>query len=110
MDNNVGECRLHLKRTSQFINRLRNFKIYIDNVHVKDIGDGKEVVIPIDKGQHTLHIAIDWVKSEKLEIDIDSGELELMCGSPLTGVKLFIPFITIIGSFVPKWYLFIKKA
>lgn len=48
MDNNSGQCSVRLKRTSQYINRGRKFKIYINNVYVKDIIDGEEIVIPIE--------------------------------------------------------------
>ncbi|WML45442.1 hypothetical protein [Neobacillus sp. PS3-40] len=110
MGNNSDEFTIRLKRTSQFANCLRKFKIFLNNVHVNDIGDGEEVVIPIEKGHHELYIAIDWVKSKTFDININDGqEIKLLCGSPLEGAKLFIPFLGIIGTFVPKWYLFIKK-
>ena len=111
MYNNSCKCTIRLKRTSQYVNRLRNIKIYLNNVHVKDIGDGEEVVIPIDSGHHELYLKIDWVKSEKFIVNINSGqEINLLCGSPLTGAKLLIPFITIICWFIPKWYLYIKNT
>ncbi|MBU7594987.1 hypothetical protein [Metabacillus halosaccharovorans] len=102
---------LRLRRTSQYINRFRKFKVYIDNTQVHEIGNGEEIVLPIDKGRHELSISVDWVKSEKYEFDIKIGEeVYLLCGSPIKGAKLLIPFIPLIGSFVPNWYLFIKEV
>ncbi|WP_026560378.1 hypothetical protein [Bacillus sp. J37] len=102
---------LRLRRTSQYINRFRKFKVYIDDTQVHEIGNGEEIVLPIDKGHHELSISIDWVKSEKYEFDIKGGEeVYLFCGSPIKGAKLLIPFIPLIGSFVPSWYLFINEV
>ncbi|MDE5413214.1 hypothetical protein [Alkalihalobacterium chitinilyticum] len=107
---NATESTIRLKRTSQYINLVRRFQVYIDDVHVQDIKDGEEVVIPMEPGHHELYIKIDWVKSKKLELDIEPGEeIQLICGSPVKGAKLFIPFYPIISSFVPKWYLFLKE-
>ncbi|SOC41517.1 hypothetical protein [Ureibacillus acetophenoni] len=102
---------IRLKRTSQFANRARKFKVYLDNQYINDIANGEEISIPVRAGSHQLHITIDWVKSEKYEIELAKGDnINLLCGSPLKGIILWIPFVALISTFVPKWYLFIKKV
>ena len=99
-----------LKRTSQFANRLRKFKVYLDNQYISDIADGEEISIPVTADSHQLHLKIDWLNSEKYEIELAKGDnINLLCGSPLKGIKLWIPFLPLVSAFVPKWYLFIEK-
>ncbi|WP_216827428.1 hypothetical protein [Alkalihalobacterium elongatum] len=107
---NSNECIIHLKRTSQYVNSLRKFQVYIDDVYVKDIKNGEEVDLVVEAGHHEIWIKIDWVTSKKLELDLEVGEeVRLLCGSPVKGAKLFIPFYPLISSFFSKWYLFIKQ-
>lgn len=102
---------IHLKRTSQIANRARVFKIYLNNQYINDIADGEEVSIPVRAGIHQLHLTIDWVKSEKYEIELAKGDnVKLLCGSPLKGMKLWAPLVAVVSTFVPKWNLFIKKV
>ncbi|RDI37244.1 hypothetical protein [Falsibacillus pallidus] len=101
---------LRLIRTSQYINGFRKFKVYLDNKRISDIRDGEEIVVPIENGKHDLYISIDWTKSKRIEFEInEEEEVQLLCGSPIRGKKFLIPFLPLIGSFVPKWFLFVKK-
>jgi hypothetical protein len=99
-----------LRRTSQYENKARKFKVYLNDQHVNDIRDGEEIEIPSEEGQQDIQIKVDWAKSVKYKVNVNKDEeIYLLCGSPLKGAKLFIPFIPIIASFVPKWYFFIKE-
>ena len=100
---------IRLKRTSQYVNRGRKFKVYLNNQYITDIADGEEISIPASAGNHQLHLTLDWVKSEKHNIELrNEYNINLLCGSPLKGIKFWIPFSVIVASFVPKWYFFIK--
>ncbi|MFC7688056.1 hypothetical protein [Ureibacillus sp. GCM10028918] len=110
MESTLDKEIIRLKRTSQFANRARKFKVYLDNQYINDIADGEEISIPVRAGSHQLHLTIDWVKSEKYEIELAKGDnINLLCGSPLKGIIFWIPLLAFVSTFVPKWYLFIKK-
>ncbi|MCD8501947.1 MAG: hypothetical protein LRY71_10060 [Bacillaceae bacterium] len=105
-----AEGKLTLSRTSQFFNKARKFKIFLDNVHVEDIRDGEEIVIPITEGEHEVYIKLDWARSKVYKFRMKDGDdLSLRCGCPLTGKKMLIPFIELVATFVPGWYLFIEQ-
>ena len=111
MKSTLYNGRIRLKRTSQYANKGRTFKVYIDNHYITDIADGEEISIPASAGIHQLHLTIDWAKSEKYKLEIANGDtINLLCGSPLKDNKFWIPFIALVASFVPKWYFFIKKV
>lgn len=106
----IDEGKLHLSRTSQYICKARSFKVLLDHVHVEDIRDGEELVIPITEGDHELYIKIDWAKSKTYKFTMKRGEdLNLICGSPLKGKKLLFPLVELVATFVPGWYLFIEE-
>ena len=108
MKSTLANGRIRLKRTSQYANKGRKFKVYLDNTHITD---GEEISIPVSAGIHQLHLTIDWAKSEKYRLEIANGDtINLLCGSPLKDKKFWIPFIPLVASFVPKWYFFIKKV
>ena len=110
MKSTLDKGMIRLKRTSQYVNRGRKFKVYLDNQYITDIADGEEISIPVSAGNHQLHLTIDWAKSEKYTIELANGDnISLLCGSPIKGSKLGIPFFVLVASFVPKWYFFIKK-
>ncbi|MEH7440615.1 hypothetical protein V7182_24500 [Neobacillus drentensis] len=102
-----NKCVIHLKRTSQYVNRLRKFKVYLNNEYAGDIGNGEEIVLPVEKGCYQIYVQVDWVKSEIYKFNIETGkEVHLLCGSPLKGAKLFIPIFPL---FLIK-QLFIKEV
>ena len=91
-----NKCVIRLKRTSQYVNRLRKFKVYLNNEYAGDIGNGQEIVLPVEKGSYQIFVQVDWVKSEVYKLTIETGEeVHLLCGSPLKGAILFIPFISL---------------
>jgi hypothetical protein len=107
-DQSVGKSVIYLQRGSQFINRFRKFKVYLNDRYVCDISNGEEIILPVEEGKYELYLKIDWKKSETYKLSIHTDEeIHLLCGSPLMGVKLFIPFI-LVPLFV-KRQLFIKE-
>ena len=81
---------LHLKRESRkYFDKLRKYKIIIDDSEVGIIGDDKIFTYNLDAGHHTIYLKIDWCKSNKLEFDVVENEfLEFECGS-LNGIKIY---------------------
>ncbi|WP_053367745.1 hypothetical protein [Bacillus sp. FJAT-27245] len=101
------KCSIHLKRKSQFANKLRKFKIYLNNKYVGVIRDEEEIILPVEQGKNQNYLKVDWNKSEIYEFDINAGEIiHLLCGSPFKGMKLLIPIIPL---FLDK-QLFIKQV
>ena len=99
-------CSIHLKRTSQLANKLRKFKVYLNNRYVGVIRDGEEIILSVEQGKNQIYLKVDWNKSEIYEFDINAGEtIHLICGSPFKGKKLLIPIIPL---FLDK-QLFIKQ-
>ena len=83
------------------MSRLRSLKILINGVVVKKIGHGKSVDIPVEPGQHSLSVKIDWVKSNDLQIDVKNDEtIKVSIKDREGGIKKYIFLIGAMGVFV----------
>lgn len=96
-----------LSRQSRYFDKLRNYKIFIDNIYYGDICDGEIRDIDAGGGQHSIYLTIDWWRSNKLTFSDNHKEvIELQCGNSMNGFKKLFPFLYI--SFLKNKYLFIK--
>jgi hypothetical protein len=98
-----------VQRKRSYADSARRYRILVDDQDVKNIGSGKSIEIPVESGDHTIVLKIDWCGSNKLPFSIRQGEnLQFECGSSLTGLKIFLGLIYIL--FKPNEYLWIKKV
>ena len=65
---------MKFQRTSEFVNRFRNYQIYIDGRNIGTIANGETKEFPITAGQHKVIARIDWCSSQ--EIDFEVGETQ----------------------------------
>ena len=63
-----------INRTSEYLNRLRNYDVYIDGKKVDTISNGETKEFNISAGQHSILIKIDWCSSQILLVDINDNE------------------------------------
>ncbi|TXL65683.1 hypothetical protein FHP05_06050 [Cerasibacillus terrae] len=98
---------IEIKREAGWADRLRKYKVILDEEEVGSIGPRGTFEYPINPGLHTLYLQIDWCRSEKLEFESQNNEiLKFKCGG-LSNFK----FLTIIWyiTFRRNRYLWIKQ-
>jgi len=61
---------IKVKRTNEYVNRYRDYIIYIDNNKVGTIGNGKTAEFIVEPGMHTMYAKIDWCYSPVQAINI----------------------------------------
>jgi hypothetical protein len=77
-----------ISRTSQRVDSLREYEIYVDGQKINTIGPGEKKTLEVSQSNHEIYIKIDWCKSKKLNINLtERQELKLKCGSKITGIK-----------------------
>ncbi|WP_300666931.1 hypothetical protein [Fluviicola sp.] len=68
-------AKLELTRVSEYANKVRDIKVFIDNQQVGTISNGQTKTFDIPEGkQHVLQVKIDWCTSNPVEFDIDEHE------------------------------------
>ncbi len=65
---------IRLKRTSEYNNRMRDYKIFIDGQQVGTIANGETKDFPATEGQHTVTAKIDWCSSPNISVDINDNQ------------------------------------
>jgi len=84
------------RRAGYWADSMRVYKIVLDGEVVVHLDEGDEEIVSTDSGVHTVHVRIDYFRSQKLAIDLQAGEvLKLECW-PNARVYNW-PFFLIIG-------------
>ena len=63
-----------LKRTSEFTNIIRNYKIFIDGQQVGTIANGQTKNFPTTVGKHIITAKIDWCSSPEILVDVKDNQ------------------------------------
>ncbi|MCA3071780.1 MAG: hypothetical protein ING77_04935 [Rhodocyclaceae bacterium] len=86
--------------------RVRSYRVIIDDNEVAQVANGAEVEVPVTAGKHIVQLKIDWCQSEALEIDVASGERQILeCGPNVT------PWLALLCITVSrKKYLWLRPA
>lgn len=65
---------IRLKRTSEYNNRMRDYKIFIDGQQVGSIANGETKDFPSTVGQHTVTAKVDWCSSPDISIEVKDNQ------------------------------------
>ena len=63
-----------ISRKSEWINRSRDFKLFIDGNETGKIANGGSEEYFLEPGLHTLQCKVDWCSSPELTIEVKEGE------------------------------------
>ena len=66
---------IRIKRTSEYINKLRNIDIFIDGKKVGKIANGEIKDFPTSTGNHKLLAKIDWGTSPEIIVNLKENQL-----------------------------------
>lgn len=96
-----------LTRVTSYADRLRKYKIKVDDEVIGDIKPKVTKEFSITPGMHKIVLSIDWCRSNIVEINIKDGETLVMeCGSSVSGWKLLLSSIYVF--FRPHRYLWLR--
>lgn len=65
---------IRIKRTNEYSNLLRDYKIFIDGQQVGTIANGETKDFSTTVGQHTVTAKIDWCSSPDVSIDVKENQ------------------------------------
>ena len=83
---------IRLKRTSEFNNRMRDYKIFIDGQQVGRIANGETKDFPATEGQHTVTAKIDWCSSPDILVDINENQTKNLKVGGFRYGQILMPF------------------
>lgn len=91
-----------LNRTSEYVNRLSDYGVYIDGKKVGTIANGEIKEFNVSPGQHSIITKIDWCSSPSLTFDISDNEVKNFKVGGFKNAKWLMPtgLIIIILSYI----------
>ncbi len=69
-----GKARIVLRRSSEWLNRARSLKVFIDGGQAGTIANGDTRDFIITPGQHTLSCKVDWCSSRDFSVSLGENE------------------------------------
>ena len=66
--------KINISRTSEYLNRLRDYGVYIDGEKVGTIANGETKEFDVSPGYHSVFTKIDWCSSPTLSVNINDLE------------------------------------
>jgi len=87
-----------VRRKGEWMNRLRNYKIFIDGTQAGSVSNGNAQEFQVEPGMHKVRCKVDWCGSEEMNVDLREGErayLEVKSGLKYYWV-IVIPVLAIV--------------
>lgn len=95
-----------MKRDKGYADRLRAYKVVLDDNIIGEIKDDQQVEFDIAPGKHHLNLKIDWCRSNTVDFLVNKDAVEFECGSNLRGYKIVL--VTFYVLFMRKDYIWLK--
>ena len=103
--------KLLVSRPHLSVNRLRKYKIFVDGERVGTINNDDFKVIQLPAGSKKVWVKIDWLKSNKKQIEIESGKkTRLSVGIHKTHIFKKIVYFLLFGLSIAIGGIFISSG
>lgn len=85
---------IRLRRTNDYINLLRDYRLYIDGQKIGTIGNSETKEFEISSGQHSVIAKIDWCSSQEISFEINENDSKTILVSSLKIGRWLLPLTT----------------
>ena len=99
-------AKIIINRKSEWLNRLRPFKVFIDEKEVGSVKNGSSEEFVVEEGTHSVHIKFGLYKSISLTITLNKGGNKFLLTR--NGMKYFWPLYILIMVGVASKLIMIK--
>ncbi len=105
----MEQTRIVLTRSSEWMNRARSFKVFIDDQQVGTIANGAAESYTVTPGSHKLMCKVDWCGSRDFELNLQPGETAYL--RVQSGMKYYWQFVApmIAILFINAFMIFSNK-
>ncbi len=95
---------MKITRVNGSADKLRAYKVLVDDAEVGTIKDGETKQFPVADGKHTVKLKIDWCSSQPISFDRSGNQVSFECGSSSVLRAAFCAF------FNTKDYMWLKQV
>ena len=99
---------LRLTRSRAWADKLRAYRVLVDDEQIGEIRNGESKEFSVAPGEHTLTLKVDWCRSRIVPFTAPaSGDVVFDCGTNIVGWKLL--FATLYIIFKKNDYMMLKQ-
>jgi len=99
---------IKIQREKSFADKIRDYKVFIDNIQVGTISESETKEFHIEEGKHIISIKIDWAGSQEIKVDIKENETITLLANNYSAKHWLVSVYYII--FVTLLHLFLKYS
>lgn len=100
---------IRISRDSGYADRIRLYRILLDNQQIAELRNGETKEIPISAGSHCIAAKIHWCGSQPIHFSISAGEiLTFSVTSSLRGWRILL--VAVLPIFARNSYLNLRRA
>lgn len=99
-----------IKRSSEYVNRLRAIDLYIDGKKLGNITDGEEKHFDVPKGTHALRARVDWCGSQEVSFQAQENEDVHFQLSSFQKIHRYIIGLFVLGAILFVVYVFVREV
>jgi hypothetical protein len=85
---------IKIQRTSDYINLMRDYRLFIDGQKIGSIGNAQIKDFEIPAGRHSVIAKIDWCSSPELSFEINEHDSKTLLVGTLKIWRWIIPLLT----------------
>lgn len=85
---------IRIRRTNDYMNLLRDYRLYIDGQKIGTIGNSQSKDFEIPAGQHSVIARIDWCSSQEISFEINENDSKTILVSSLKIGRWLLPLTT----------------
>ena len=86
-----AKTKILLTRPSNWIYRMRPYKVFINDKEVSKIKNGAAEEFPVEAGSITVQCKVDWYSSRPFTVNLKEGEVAYL--RVRSGMKLYWPML-----------------
>ena len=87
---------IKIRRTNDYINSLREYRLFIDGQKIGTIRNGQIKAFEIPIGRHSIIAKIDWCSSPELFFEINNSDSKVLLVGGLKNGRWIMPLIMVI--------------
>ncbi len=98
-------AKIILNRKSEWVNKARGIKFFIDDVELGKITNGSSEEFVIASGFHKMQCKIDWCSSGEVSLQLNEGEtkfLKVKSGMKYYAIVYIAFIIVLLSGFIMK--------
>ena len=101
MDN---KAKIILNRPSQWMNRMRSYKVSINGKQIGTVKNGSSEEFPVEPGNNSVECKVDWYRSRPFTMTLKEGETAYL--RVKGAMKWYIPLVLLmaVGVFLIFYY------